>query len=170
MFMDRTVYEKNMIEMAFHDDRDLKVVVGLSNVIDERFTGSLFVDSNDEFVYLDYQYSDFTYDDLVKYTEIAESLFSVNHKKVSVYILCFDNVKVLVKEFDIPSEADFVIKLAVSSLNPCSVILDGIKNKLSNGEVLDSDDFKALRLLPLMCDESERSYYRRECFKILAEV
>ena len=95
--MERSVYEMGIIENTFHDGRDLKLVVTLGSEFGENFTGSLFESSDGEFVYLDYQYSDFTHEDLVRYTEVAESLFAVNHKEVTVYILCFDNVVSFIK-------------------------------------------------------------------------
>ena len=50
------------------------------------------------------------------------------------------------------------------------MILDKIKNKMKNNEILDSDDMNALLMLPVMCEKKDRHYYRKESIKILNEI
>ena len=114
--------------------------------------------------------NDFDVEQLTQYIEFAETLYEKEKKSVSIYLFCPPNVNVCVKECELRSEADFRIKLARIEKNPCSMILDKIKNKMKNNEILDSDDMNALLMLPVMCEKKDRHYYRKESIKILNEI
>jgi hypothetical protein len=113
---------------------------------------------------------DFNESELVKYVEFAEALYKKHQKQVSIYLLCPDTVNVLVRECEIKSEAEFTIKLACIQENPAHIILDIIKNKINSGELLDGDDLHALSMLPIMCKEEDRNYFRKEYFKIINKL
>lgn len=153
-----------IIKNTFGDDRLLECCDVCVDGVD---SGSVFVSGDDELVYFEFQVVDFTYDELVRYTGIAERLFEVYGEPVSVYVLCGSDVKVLVKEMNIKSFADFVIKLGVVDVSPCHVVLDGFKRRVDGGGVLCDEELEFLFSLPLLCDESEKDFFRVECFKLL---
>lgn len=128
--------------------------------------GDIFTTENGELIDLEFQMEDFTIDELVKYVELAEKLYEKHQKQIAIYIICPDTSEVLVKECEIKSEADFVIKLARIEENPAEIILKIIKDKLDNG-LFDIDDLEALAILPLMCKKEDRNYFRKECFEII---
>lgn len=128
--------------------------------------GDFFITSEGKIIDLELQSEDFTEYELVKYIELAEHLYEKYGKEVSIYIICPKEINVYVKEEEILSEADFTIKLACSQVDSCEVILDAIKNKIRNHEILDEDDWYNLRHLQIMCEKSKRNYYRLEYLKI----
>jgi hypothetical protein len=132
--------------------------------------GDLFTTEDGEFIDLEFQMEDFNESELVKYVEFAEALYKKHQKQVSIYLLCPDTVNVLVRECEIKSEAEFTIKLACIQENPAHIILDIIKNKINSGELLDGDDLHALSMLPIMCKEEDRNYFRKEYFKIINKL
>lgn len=129
--------------------------------------GDVFTTEEGDFIDLEFQMDDFDIDELIKYVEFAEELYKKHQKHVAIYIICPQNVNVSVKECEIKSEADFTIKLACVAEDPCEIVLNVIKNKVKNGEILDGDDLHALAMLPVMCEEKKRNHYRREYFKIM---
>ena len=158
-----------IIEETFNDKRKIKCVTPeedrkVSENVHEG--GDIFTTENGELIDLEFQMEDFTVDELVKYVELAEELYEKHQKQVAIYIICPDTVDVLVKECEIKSEADFVIKLARIEENPAEIILKIIKDKLKNG-IFDIDDLEALTMLPLICKKEDRNHYRKECFKII---
>lgn len=132
--------------------------------------GDIFTTEDGDFIDLELQMDDFDEDELVKYVELAEALYDKHQKHVSIYIICTRDVKVCVKECEIKSEADFTIKLACIHEDPCKIILEGIKNKIRRGDIIDGDDLFALSLLPVMCNSEEKNYYRKEYFKIINRI
>ena len=131
--------------------------------------GDIFTTENGELIDLEFQMEDFTIEELVKYIELAEGLYERHRKQVAIYIICPDTVDVLVKECEIKSEADFVIKLARIAENPAEMILKVIKDKIRNG-VFDADDLEALAMLPLMCKKEDKNYFRNESLKIINKL
>lgn len=158
-----------IIRETFRDDRPIKCETPehVRELDDDIHPGGdIFTTENGEFIDFELQLDDFDEEELVKYIEFAENLYEKHHKHVSVYLLCAKNVDVTVRECPIKSESDFTIKLACSPLDPCSIILDIIKNKFKNG-ILDGDDLHMLAMLPVKCNRKDRNYYRLEYFKIL---
>ena len=159
-----------IIRETFNDPRKIKC---LTPEKDKKFDdniysgGDVFTTENGEFIDLEFQLEDFTEDELVKFVEFAEALYEQHQKQVSIYLICPDTVDVLVRECEIKSQADFTIKLACIQENPAHIILDIIKNKMHNGELLDGDDLHALSILPLICKKEDKNYFRKEYFKII---
>jgi hypothetical protein len=161
---------RRIIKETFKDDRSIKCrtpedVRKLDDGIHPG--GEIFTTEDDEFIDFELQLRDFDEEELVKYIEFAENLYEKHHKRVSVYLLCPKDVDVSVRECTIKSESDFTIKLACSREGPCHLILNGIKNKLKNNDVLDEDDLYALAMLPVRCDRKDRNYFRLEYLKII---
>lgn len=130
----------------------------------------IYVTENEKIICLDILLNDFDVEQLTQYIEIAETLYEKQKKSVSIYLLCPPNINVCVKECELRSEAEFSIKLARIEENPCSMILDKIKNKMNNDEILDYEDVNALLMLPVMCEKKDRHYYRKESIRILNEI
>lgn len=162
-----------IIKETFNDSRRIKCITPEKDrkLEDNIYPGGdLFTTEDGEFIDLEFQMEDFNESELVKYVEFAEALYKKHQKQVSIYLLCPDNVNVLVRECEIKSEAEFTIKLACIQENPAHIILDIIKNKINSGELLDGDDLHALSMLPIMCKEEDRNYFRKEYFKIINKL
>ncbi|AMD17090.1 hypothetical protein TL18_03060 [Methanobrevibacter sp. YE315] len=162
-----------IIRETFNDTRTIKCPAHENDMEFDESTyelGDIFTTTNGEVIDLEFQIDDFTVDELVKYVEIAEKLYEINRKHVSIYIICPDTVEIRVKECEIKSEADFTIKLASINENPAQIALKLIKEKLNNGEILNEDDLHALTLIPLMCKKEDRNYFRKECFEIINQI
>ena len=162
-----------IIKETFNDSRRIKCITPEKDrKLDDNIYpgGDLFTTEDGEFIDLEFQMEDFNESELVKYVEFAEALYKKHQKQVSIYLLCPDNVNVLVRECEIKSEAEFTIKLACIQENPAHIILDIIKNKINSGELLDGDDLHALSMLPIMCKEEDRNYFRKEYFKIINKI
>lgn len=158
-----------IIKETFKDERSIKCQTPDEvRKLDEGIHpgGDIFTTEEGEFIDFEIQLKDFDEAELVKYIEFAESLYEKHKKRVSVYLLCPKNVDVKVRECPIKSESDFDIKLACSREEICHIILNGIKSKLKNNEILDGDDFYALAMLPILCDRKNRKYFRLEYLKI----
>ena len=162
-----------LIKETFNDEINIKydlsekepqIVNDFSEEID------IYVTEDEEIICLDILLNDFDVEQLTQYIEFAETLYEKEKKSVSIYLLCPPNINVCVKECELRSEAEFSIKLARIEENPCSMILDKIKNKMKNNEILDSDDMNALLMLPVMCEKKDRHYYRKESIRILNEI
>ncbi len=159
-----------IIRETFNDERPIKCRTPEDvRKLDEGIHpgGDIFTTEEGEFIDFELQLNDFDEEELTKYIEFAESLYEKHQKHVSVYLLCPKNVDVRVRECTIKSESDFTIKLACSQEDPCHIILNGIKNKLNNKEILDADDLHALAVLPIWCDKKDRNYFRLEYLKII---
>lgn len=159
-----------LIRTEFNDERPLRnLPQELKMKLDSNITeaGSIFIAEDGEIVYFTLQLTDFREKELVAYTEIAEKLYELTHEHVSVYILCSNDVNVYMKVCEIPSEADFTIKLAKSEYNPAKHVLDLIKNKFNNNERITPEDMHVLARLPMYCEKKDRNYFRSEYFKIV---
>lgn len=150
--------EMKIIKDAFKDNRKVKP-------LDNTF--HLFQAEDGTIIYMDMQMEDFTTDELLRYVEKAELLYHDYQTKIQVYLICPLNVNVLVKEFAIKSEADFTIKLAKTHQDMHMMILDIIKKKVEDNTPLNSEDMKALELLPMVCPVNEQHTVRKEVFKIM---
>lgn len=155
------------IKEVFHEQREI-CPTPLPQI--EKGDGTTFKTTNGEIIYLELQLKDFTVEELVRYTSIMEDLYEEHEKHCTAYILCDEGVEVKVNEMPIKSKADFTIKLAQTDLDSCKVVLNGIKNKIQQGELLDEADIYALQMIPVMCSKDERDYYRTQVFKIMNEI
>lgn len=126
--------------------------------------------SDGEFIYLHFQLNDFEIDELNYYVDLAEYLYNLFNMKVNLYLICTRDVKVNVVESVIKSEADFTIKLARIDDDPVKIVHRAIKNKIDNNETLNDDDLHALSMLPVMCRIEDRSYYRKEYFRLMNKI
>lgn len=129
--------------------------------------GDVYQTEEGEIIYLELQLKDFTVDELVRYTGIMESLYEKYKKHCTAYIICVQGVEVEVQEMSIQSEAEFTIRLAKTEIDPCAVILNGLKTKMKEGGLLDEEDIQVLQMLPFMCSEDEKDYYRKQVFLII---
>ena len=162
-----------VIRETFNDTRAIKCATpeNIRKVDEDIYPGGdIFTTEDGDFIDLEFQTDDFNEDELVKYVELAEALYKKNQRHVSIYIICTNDVNVSVKECEIKSEADFTIKLACIQEDPCKLVLNVIKDKLKNGDLLNGDDIFALSLLPMMCNPKERNYYRKEYFRIMNRI
>lgn len=162
-----------IIRETFNDKRKIKCITPQ----DEREVAKyihpgedIFTTEDGSYIDFEFQLSDFTEDELVKYVEFAEALYEKHQKPVSIYLLCPKYVNVYVKECEIKSEAEFNIKLSCAHEKQCEIILNGIKNKIKYGEPIDGDDLHALSMLPVMCERKDRNYFRREYFRIISRL
>lgn len=163
----------NVIRKTFNDQRPIKCLTPEKiREIDEDLYqgGDIFTTEDGEFIDLEFQMSDFDEDELVKYVEFAEALYEKHQKRISIYIICPNNLDVCVKECRIFSEADFTIKLACIEEDPCEIIFKMITRKIENGEPLTLDDIMALEMLPVKCNPKMRNFYRREYFRIMNKI
>ena len=161
--MNKKDYEvrTKIIRETFNDSRRINCSVSADELqIDEYVHkgGDIFKTEEGDFIDLEFQMKDFDECELVKYVEFAENLFEKHQKHVSIYIICPDDINVCVKECEIKSEASFTIKLAKVNENPAKIILNMIKQKIKNNEMLDSEDLHALSMLPVICKKEERNY------------
>ncbi len=159
-----------IIRETFNDKRKIKCFLPIQNLrLAEHIhqEGELFITENYEIIDLEFQFKDFTEDELVKYVELAEALYEKNSKQISIYVICPNTINICVREFEIKSEADFTIKLAAIEEDLSKIALDIIKCKLDNGGILDREDIEILKILPLSCKKEERNYFRKECFKLI---
>lgn len=164
------ITKARIIKETFNDNRTIKCYLPIQNLrLAEHIhqEGELFITENYEIIDLEFQFKDFTEDELVKYVELAEALYEKNSKRISIYVICPNTINICVREFEIKSEADFTIKLAAIEEDLSQIALDIIKSKLDNGETLDIEDIEILKILPLSCKKEERNYFRKECFKII---
>lgn len=162
-----------IIRETFNDPRKIKCITPESErKVDNHIHpgGDIFTTESGEYIDLEFQLTNFDEDELTKYIELAEHLYEKHQKRVSIYLICPKYVNVCVKECEIKSEADFNIKLACSQEDPCQIILNGIKHKLSNGITLNEEDIHAVSMLPVMCEKEDRNYYRKEYFKIINNI
>lgn len=129
--------------------------------------GEVFKTENGEVVYFEMLLRDFTVDELVRVTHIAEDLWNEHHVHCTCCIIGMGDV--CVNEMPIKSEADFTIRLAKSDVAPCDAVLGVIKSKMKR-ELLDEEDIQALQMIPVMCNPEEKDYYRKEVFAIMNEL
>lgn len=162
-----------VIREAFDDTREIKCPTPKKiRQVDEHIYqgGDLFTTEDGDFIDLEFQMDDFDENELAKYVEFAEALYEKHEKHVSIYIICPKDINVCVKECEIKSRADFIIRLACIGEDPFKIVLKVIKDKLKNGEVLNEEDIHALSMLHVMCNPEDRKYYLIEYLKILNKI
>lgn len=162
-----------VIQETFNDMRAIKCATpeNIRKVDEDIYPGGdIFTTEDGDFIDLEFQMNDFNEDELVKYVELAESLYKKHKRHVSIYIICPKGINVCVKECEIKSEADFTIKLACIQEDPCKLVLNVIKEKVKNGDLLNGEDMFALSILPVMCNPEDRNYYRKEYFRIINQI
>lgn len=164
--MDTTAMINTITEM-FNENRTI-----VPEVIKEDINGDgdIFKTESGEIIYFELQLEDFTIDELIRYTNIMETLYEKYQVHCTACIVCAEGVKVRVNEMPIKSEADFTIKLAQTNMDPCDVMLNGIKAKMNRNELLDEEDICALQMIPMMCSKDKRNHYRKEVFSILDTI
>lgn len=161
---------ERIIRETFNDTRKIKCVTPeyVRRLDDNVHPGGvIFTTENGEFIDFEIQFEDFDEYELAKYIEFAENLYEKHQKHVSVYLLCPLNINVSVRECPIKSDADFTIKLACSEEDPCHIILNQIKHKISQDILLDDEDYNVLDMLPVKCARKDRNYFRVETLKII---
>lgn len=65
-----------------------------------------------ELIDLEIQERDYDIEDHVNYIEFAEALYEKTQKRINVYVYCIPSVKIKIQLYEIPSDADFKIRLA----------------------------------------------------------
>ena len=141
-----------------------------TNFITSDEIGEIYTDDNGRFGNFKLQSCDFDAEELSKRVEIAESIYELYKKPVTIAVLCPKDVDVLVKECPIKSEADFTIKLSTLADDTCSNLLKFIKNKTQNNEKLSAEELEVLSILPIMCKKEERHYYRTQYLNIISNL
>lgn len=136
----------------------------------EQAHGEAYKTKNNEIIYCEIQIEDFTIDELVRYTHIMETLYEQYKTPCTAYIITTQGVEIKVKEMPIKSEADFTIKLAQTDISSCEIVLDAIKTKMKNGELLNENDIEALQMIPMVCNPKDKDYYRKQVFQILSII
>lgn len=160
----------NVIKETFDDDSNIVSSVKVGDLkIDCNIPkdSDIFITSNGDFIYLEFQQKNFTEEELAKFIEFAEEIYEKYGQKISIYILCPKNIDVCVREFEILSEASFTIKLACIDEDPCQIILDEIKDKIRANQRPDDEDIKKLAKLHNWCRAEDRHYYLMEYIKIV---
>ena len=107
--------EINLIRKAFNDEREIvEKTPDEIRRVDKKFYqgGSVYTTADGELIDLEIQKRDYDIEDHVNYIEFAEALYEKTKKRVNVYIYCCPSVKIKIKLYEIPSEADFKIRLA----------------------------------------------------------
>lgn len=107
--------EIKLIRKAFKDDREIiEETPAEIRRVDRQFYqgGSVYTTSDGEFIDLEIQKRDYDIEDHVNYIEFAEALYEKHGKKVNIYVYCHPSVRINIKLYEIPSEADFKIRLA----------------------------------------------------------
>ncbi|WP_407420737.1 hypothetical protein [Methanobrevibacter sp.] len=107
--------EIKLIRKAFRDER--KIIERTPDEIrsvDKKFYqgGSVYTTEDGELIDLEIQERDYDIEDHVNYIEFAEALYEKTKKRVNVYVYCAPSVKINIQLYEIPSDADFKIRLA----------------------------------------------------------
>lgn len=107
--------EIKLIRKAFKDER--KIIERTPDEIrsvDKKFYqgGSVYTTEDGELIDLEIQERDYDIEDHVNYIEFAEALYEKTKKRINVYVYCAPSVKINIQLYEIPSDADFKIRLA----------------------------------------------------------
>lgn len=107
--------EIKLIRKAFKDER--KIVERTPDEVrsvDKKFYqgGSVYTTEDGELIDLEIQERDYDIEDHVNYIEFAEALYEKTKRRVNVYVYCAPSIKINIQLYEIPSEADFKIRLA----------------------------------------------------------
>ena len=107
--------EITLIKKAFKENRTIveKTPEEIRKVDSKYYQGgSVYTLSDGEFIDLEIQERDYDIEDHINYIEFAEALYEKTKKKVNVYVYCAPSIKINIQLYEIPSEADFKIRLA----------------------------------------------------------
>lgn len=107
--------EIKLIRKAFRDDREIvERTPDEIRKVDKKFYqgGSVYTTADGELIDLEIQERDYDIEDHVNYIEFAEALYEKTKKRVNVYVYCIPSVKINIQLYEIPSDADFKIRLA----------------------------------------------------------
>ena len=107
--------EIKLIRKAFKDDRRIiERTPDEIRSVDKKFYqgGSVYTTEDGELIDLEIQERDYDIEDHVNYIEFAEALYEKTKKRVNVYVYCAPSVKINIQLYEIPSDADFKIRLA----------------------------------------------------------
>lgn len=160
----------NVVKETFDDHRkivssvkigDLNLECGLPEDCD------IFITSEGDFIYLEFQQENFTETELAKFIGFAEEIYEKYGQDISIYILCPKNIDICVREFEIFSDASFTIKLACIDEDPCQIFLNEIKEKIRAHQRPDKEDLEKLARLRKWCRKEDRQYYLMEYVKIV---
>ena len=160
-------FKSRTIREVFSDTRKICIAPKHEIMLDEGVHpgGDIFTTEDGEYIDFETQLKDFDAEELAKYVELAEDLYEKHGQKVSIYIICANEINVYVNEFEIPSDADFTIRLARVLQDICKTILDGIKEKMKK-EKITEEDLYVLSRLHKICKKEEKHYYMLEYLKI----
>lgn len=160
----------NAIKETFDDERKIVSSVKVGDLkidCDIADESDIFITSDGDFIYLEFQQENFTERELAKFIGFAEEIYKKYGQDVSIYILCPKNIEVCVREFEIFSDASFTIKLACIDEDPCEIILNEIKEKIRAHQMPDEEDIRKLAKLRKWCRKEDRQYYLMEYVKIV---
>ena len=107
--------EIKLIRKAFREDRKIiERVPDEMRKVDKKFYqgGSVYMTEDGELIDLEIQERDYDIEDHVNYIEFAEALYEKTQKRINVYVYCIPSVKIKIQLYEIPSDADFKIRLA----------------------------------------------------------
>lgn len=102
-------FKKHTMEQVFRENRNL-------SKIKDTPEGAVYIAQDNEIVYLELLVRNFTIHELSRITKISENLYDEFKAKVTAYVICTENI-MLKNEFEIPSKANFIIKLANININ-----------------------------------------------------
>ena len=107
--------EIKLIRKAFREDRKIIERVPDEMIkVDKKFYqgGSVYMTEDGELIDLEIQERDYDIEDHVNYIEFAEALYEKTQKRINVYVYCIPSVEIKIQLYEIPSDADFKIRLA----------------------------------------------------------
>lgn len=107
--------EIKLIRKAFREDRKIiERVPDEMRKVDKKFYqgGSVYMTEDGELIDLEIQERDYDIEDHVNYIEFAEALYEKTQKRINVYVYCIPSVEIKIQLYEIPSDADFKIRLA----------------------------------------------------------
>lgn len=107
--------EIKLIRKAFKDNRKIieRTPDEIKKVDNEIYPGgSVYTTEDGELIDLEIQERDYDIEDHVNYIEFAEALYEKTRKRVNVYVYCVPSIKINIQLYEIPSDADFKIRLA----------------------------------------------------------
>ena len=106
--------EITLIRKAFKDNREIiEETPPEIRIVNKKFYqgGSVYTTADGEFIDLEIQKRDYDIEDHVNYIEFAEALYEKHKKRVNVYVYCYPSIRINIKLYEIPSEADFKIEI-----------------------------------------------------------
>ena len=162
-----------MIESMFEEKSN---IVGCAYDMDVINIGKKYGESNiyvtdtDELIVF-IQRMSFVFDEevLATYIEMAEELYKETNVHISIFVLAID-CEITMNECNIPSEADFAIKLKVMN-DPIDIVLSEIERKVYEGIKVDEEEMEFIKILPmLISDEEKRKEIRIRWLRIMNKI